>query len=368
MTGLAATYAAHEHTLTMSGMWAPRHSPNALLARALGMLSSEGSITTRVRIPLRSRSTSHAAPSSRARSHCSWLGVPLRTKRVKPPSNSVRSTRKVTLLPETPKFREAISFPGCQAVTVEGAPSAHSNTASLCFRFASRSTPHWPTRGRSCRAAAEKRPFEASGALYFGFPAADDDPLGIRLPNMSSREHPRPPLESPTEAFTRSQTGSRRVEHGASQSGFPPASGRSGEYPAIGAEVRPPSRMPSDMGSEDRLTPSEPISTAGQPLPALRRPFASLSQIPRPEMPSHPSLLPSEPPPASAPPSIRRPLLAGPQRKLGNCQLHKVALNPQGQCVLCKREHDALVRSRWSLGAVILIVAIAILSGLILAR
>jgi|GEM_PF-4537881 len=185
---------------------------------------------------------------------------------------------------------------------------------------------------------------------------------------MSSREHPRTPLQSPTEAIPRAQTGTRAVAHAETLDGIGATSGRSGEYP-VTDPIRQGLREPlAAREPEDRLTPSEPIATAGQPLPSLRRPFASLSQMPRPEMPSQSGLTPSEPPPSVAP-SVRRPLSVGQQpRKLGNCQLHKVALSPHGQCVLCKREHDALVRSRWSIAAVFLIVGIAIAAGLVLAR
>jgi hypothetical protein len=120
--------------------------------------------------------------------------------------------------------------------------------------------------------------------------------------------------------------------------------------------------------AEDRLTPAEPVSTAGQPLPALRRPFASFSQMPRSELGlGYAAATPSEPPP-SAPPSIRRPLSAGPQRKLGTCQIHKVALSPKGECVLCKREAESLMKTRWSLAATLIVLAVAILAGIVLAR
>lgn len=170
---------------------------------------------------------------------------------------------------------------------------------------------------------------------------------------MTSRD--RPQAQPPSEEVLRTRTGTRPLSGGpASGSPLDKPPSRSGEYPAV---IAPAPVLPED----DRLTPTEPLATAGQPLPSIRKPFASLTPMTKIEAQARPV---SEPPP----PSIRRPLSAGPQRKLGSCPLHKVTLSPNGDCVLCKREADERTKSRWSRVALGLVVLVAILAGLALAN
>jgi hypothetical protein len=226
---------------------------------------------------------------------------------------------------------------------------------------------------------------------------------------MSSGD--RPHVRAPSEGTSPSQTGFRAAsERG---EGETDGTGRSGEYRAVRAPT-----VAAGIPADDRLTPTEPLLTAGKPLPALQRPpatetrpralsnpalerpFASLPPSPKratdprattdPRMAtdqqrlgleparqrSEPPRQRSEPPrqrtdpqnSEPSPPSVRRPLSAGAQRKLGTCAIHRAALSPGGDCVLCRREADRHARARWSTVTLFIMVALAIVVGVVLAR
>jgi hypothetical protein len=65
---------------------------------------------------------------------------------------------------------------------------------------------------------------------------------------------------------------------------------------------------------------------------------------------------------------MRRPLSAGAQRKLGVCAIHRAALSPNGDCVLCRREAAHHARARWSTITLLIVVAVAVAIGVVLAR
>ncbi len=140
---------------------------------------------------------------------------------------------------------------------------------------------------------------------------------------------------------------------------------RSGQYPALGlGESEEQVAAVIAAAPADPFLPADPVTrTHGEvfgsvaeaeapPPPAtgdhpFRKPFASLSPTTRLED------IPSFPP--SAPPSMRRPFAAGPPRRLGSCQVHRIALSPGGECVLCRREAKAKADSkRGVLGPVLL--------------
>lgn len=218
---------------------------------------------------------------------------------------------------------------------------------------------------------------------------------------MSSRERPHP-LDS-AESEPRAQTGLRSLNDGPTSASMG-QTGRSGEYRAI---------RPAASGADDRLTPTEPITTAGKPLPTLQRPATTLPDV-RPRALSNPALerpYASLPPPSKRgtdprgaaeplsnaadsrrttdpqeatddprrgtdparprsepPPSMRRTYSAGPQRKLGTCQVHRVTLSPSGDCVFCRREAEKYSKARWSTITLLIILAVAVTVGLVLAQ
>jgi hypothetical protein len=209
---------------------------------------------------------------------------------------------------------------------------------------------------------------------------------------MPSRElpHLRTP---PVEASDRS-TGLRPLTDAEPSAAL--GAGRSGEYPSV--------RPATGPITEDRLTPTEPLATAGRPLPSLQRTTSTTAppppESPRPRILSNPALerpysslappsrrgtdptaapeSPASTQPRSAtdparprsepPPSMRRTHSAGPQRRLGTCQLHRVALSPTGDCVFCKREAERHARARWSNITLLIVLAVAVTVGVVLAR
>lgn len=100
----------------------------------------------------------------------------------------------------------------------------------------------------------------------------------------------------------------------------------------------------------DRWEGQGEVTTSRPPPPeSFRKPFASL--------------IPMDDRGGSMPGSPRRPLQAGPPRRLGTCSRHKVALSPTGECVLCRREAPTRVSGR----LVALLVVLALSAGALLA-
>lgn len=144
------------------------------------------------------------------------------------------------------------------------------------------------------------------------------------------------------------------------------ATNRSGQYPALGlgeseeqvaaviaaAPAEPALPADSMVRAQADVFGSDAPAAAAPPPPVsgdhpFRKPFASLSPTTRLED------VPSFPP--SAPPSLRRPFAAGPPRRLGSCQIHRIALSPGGECVLCRRDAKAKAESkRGVLGLIVL--------------
>jgi hypothetical protein len=274
-------------------------------------------------------------------------------------------------------------------------------------------------RPGACPLTPSKHPNRARSHLYFELNVSDNVTKSAP-PTMSTRE--RPHLRSSDDDVSRTSTGLRPSSE--SEIFAAPGAGRSGEYPAI--------RPTLSMSADDRLTPTEPLATAGRPLPTLQKltsdqDAAPSSDAPRQRSLSSPALerLPSEPPrprslsnpaferpyasllppskrPAESPkvetrddrrttdprvapeptrstdpatrslseppPSLRRAHSAGPPRRLGTCQIHRMVLSPTGDCVFCRREAESHARARWANFTVLIIIAVAAVVGLVLAR
>lgn len=120
---------------------------------------------------------------------------------------------------------------------------------------------------------------------------------------------------------------------------------RSGQYPALSGEG---AVLESQSFEAPAPLPAEAAGRSEEDHP-FRRPFASL--LPGARVEDFVS------PPASTPPSLRRPLSAAPPRRLGNCQRHRIALSPNGECVLCRREEKQTRGSARLLGLGALILA-----------
>jgi hypothetical protein len=125
---------------------------------------------------------------------------------------------------------------------------------------------------------------------------------------VTAKSSPSAPPEGPPEEGERARTGTQVASR---------RTGGSGEYAKVSVSTPPPSAA---SGGES----------------PFRKPFASLP-------PTDAGITPSFTPPPSASGSLAprpsgRPLVAKSPRKMATCQVHKIALSPSGECIVCRRE------------------------------
>jgi hypothetical protein len=207
-------------------------------------------------------------------------------------------------------------------------------------------------------------------------------PRSLRFPPLSldcavvpllreSFSHSRMTKQSPSGSWRTADVSAARVPQEEAAPRTP--TNRSGQYPALGlgeseeqvAAVLAAAPADPVLPADSMTRPQGDVFGSGAPAAEappppdpvdspFRKPFASLSPTTRFEE------VPSFPP--SAPPSVRRPFAAGPPRRLGNCQIHRIALSPGGECVLCRREAKAKADSKRGLLSLVLLGLVLLLA------